>query len=123
GDGAGGILELDVDDGDAVARLHLAGRPFEIGVDVFGPAPGVEIDGLALRLRQNLVPSRGVRLGAGGGGDKQQRRRSSEQAGKACHESSSLASAAIAPTLEAGGLSTPRRARSTPAPPHRFTSA
>ncbi len=49
---------------DAKALLQLAAGPFEIGVDVFGAAPGVEIDGLALRIGKHDLPFRRVGIGS-----------------------------------------------------------
>ncbi len=63
GDGVCGVVELHMDEFHAVALFQLAAGPFEIGVDVFGAAPGVEIDGFAPGLLKHLVPLRRVGIG------------------------------------------------------------
>ena len=70
GDRAGGVVQLDVDDADAVALLEDAACPVDIGVDVLGTAPAVEIDRLAARLVKHGGPVGRVRVLREGGGGK-----------------------------------------------------
>ena len=56
GHGARGVVELHMDELDAVAPLQLGARPFDIGVDVFRAAPGVPVDRLALGLGKHGIP-------------------------------------------------------------------
>ena len=56
----GGVGELDVDQIDAVALLHLIADPLDVGVDLRIAAPGVPVHRLAARLRERVVPGRRV---------------------------------------------------------------
>lgn len=69
-----GVVELHMDDGDAVARLHFIAGPSDIGIDVLGAAPGVEIDRLAARLRGDRLPVPSVRGGRPAGKAERQQR-------------------------------------------------
>nr|WP_272213049.1 hypothetical protein [Marinicella sp. W31]MDC2878989.1 hypothetical protein [Marinicella sp. W31] len=56
GNSARGIVELDLNDRDIMALLHLRAHPFDIGVDVFRAAPGIEVNSLARGCLFDLRP-------------------------------------------------------------------
>ena len=56
----GGVGQLDVDEVDAVALVHLLADPFDVGVDLRIAAPGMPVHGLAARFGQRVVAGRRV---------------------------------------------------------------
>ena len=67
GNRIGRVVQLHVNERDAVTLLDLLAGPFDIGVDIFCPAPGVEIDRFAARALKHRIPVGGVGVFRQGG--------------------------------------------------------
>ena len=50
------IAELDVTQRDAIAPQNLSAGPFDEGIGLFVAGPGIEVDDLAARVRDHIVP-------------------------------------------------------------------